>query len=417
VDFFLAIPYELRLAILFVLGVCAGSVLNLAIYRLAYFPRAISPWSNAPSGAHLRRASDRVPVWGWFGLRRESAIFGPGHWVRPLFIELGTGLLFAGLYHWEIGLHKLLPPLPARLIPPDSMLHAEYFSHLILFCLMIATSFIDIDEKIVPDLITVPGTLVGLLMAALMPWSLLPVLRLEGKTVVVDFLRLTSPNEWPEWLGGAPHWPSLAIGLTCYWLWCFALLPRQMRIRHGWARALRILMARVLREATRPLTVAIEVLGTAGVVAAWWRGGLGGEGLLTALVGMAAGGGIIWAARIIATFVLNKEAMGFGDVTFMAMVGTFLGWQSSLIVFFLAPFAGLVIGIVQWVLNRGPEIPFVPFLSLAAAWVVIQWWPTWEWAESIFQLGWIVPAIVLVCMALMAVMLGTWRLISQWFAK
>jgi prepilin signal peptidase PulO-like enzyme (type II secretory pathway) len=135
------------------------------------------------------------------------------------------------------------------------------------------------------------------------------------------------------------------------------------------------------------------------------------------LVGLAAGGGIIWIVRIIGSAVLNKEAMGFGDVTLMAMVGTFLGWQPSLIVFFLAPFAGLVIGVMQWILNRGPEIPYVPFLCVAAMWVVLGWRATWEWAEPIFQLGWIVPGIMLTCMVLMAVMLGVWRFISERFAK
>ena len=33
--------------------------------------------------------------------------------------------------------------------------------------------------------------------------------------------------------------------------------------------------------------------------------------------------------------------MGFGDVTLMAMIGAFLGWQAAVLTFFLAPFFGL----------------------------------------------------------------------------
>ena len=57
--------------------------------------------------------------------------------------------------------------------------------------------------------------------------------------------------------------------------------------------------------------------------------------------------------------------MGFGDVTLMAMIGAFMGWQPCMIVFFLSPFAGAVVGLVQWCLIRDNVIPYGPFLCLA----------------------------------------------------
>ena len=62
---------------------------------------------------------------------------------------------------------------------------------------------------------------------------------------------------------------------------------------------------------------------------------LRGPDLLTALIGLVGSGGIVWAVRLIGTAALRREAMGFGDVTLMMMVGTFLGWQACLIAFFL----------------------------------------------------------------------------------
>ena len=123
--------------------------------------------------------------------------------------------------------------------------------------------------------------------------------------------------------------------------------------------------------------------------------------MLTALVGLAASGGIVWAVRLIGTAALRREAMGFGDVTLMMMIGTFLGWQAGLILFFLAPFAGLVIGLMQLVLRRDDVIPYGPFLCLAAAAVVVGWAPIWNWAQPIFGLGWLVPAMLIVCLALL----------------
>ena len=80
---------------------------------------------------------------------------------------------------------------------------------------------------------------------------------------------------------------------------------------------------------------------TAGV---WGYDGKNWKTLLSALVGMAVGGAIIWTVRNIGRLVLGQEAMGFGDVTLMCMFGAFLGWQACLIVFFLAPFAALYVG-------------------------------------------------------------------------
>jgi hypothetical protein len=125
-----------------------------------------------------------------------------------------------------------------------------------------------------------------------------------------------------------------------------------------------------------------------------------------------ASGGIVWAVRLIGTAALRREAMGFGDVTLMMMVGTFIGWQASLIAFFLAPFAGLLIGIAQFVLRRDDVIPYGPFLCMATAAVVIAWAPSWMWAQPMFGMGWLVPAVLVVCLAMLGVMLMIWGMIK-----
>ena len=70
--------------------------------------------------------------------------------------------------------------------------------------------------------------------------------------------------------------------------------------------------------------------------------------------------------------------MGFGDVTLMAMIGAFLGWQAGLLVFFLAPFAGIVLGLLVVVLRRDSEIPYGPFLCLGAVAVLVFWASFWR---------------------------------------
>ncbi len=103
--------------------------------------------------------------------------------------------------------------------------------------------------------------------------------------------------------------------------------------------------------------------------------------------------------------------MGFGDVTLMCMTGAFLGWQSCLIVFFLAPFAALVVGLLRYFFLRDREIPYGPFLCMAALGVIIYWDPIWDWAQGVFALGWFVALAMLACLALMAPLLFLLRAI------
>ena len=88
-----------------------------------------------------------------------------------------------------------------------------------------------------------------------------------------------------------------------------------------------------------------------------------------ALVGIATGGGIIWAIRIVGTWAFKQEAMGFGDVKLMAYVGGFLGIKHTLLCIFLASFLGSIFGLSLKICHRIEKyghIPFGPFLALAA---------------------------------------------------
>jgi leader peptidase (prepilin peptidase) / N-methyltransferase len=158
------------------------------------------------------------------------------------------------------------------------------------------------------------------------------------------------------------------------------------------------------------------VAGALLIAGVWYFGGNNNwTALISALVGMAVGGGIIWAVRIVGRAVLNQEAMGFGDVTLMSMIGAFLGWQNCLIVFFLAPFAALVVGLLRYFLLRDKEIPYGPFLCLASLVVILYWDPIWDWAQGIFGPGWLVPLAMLACLAMMPPLLFLLRMISNAF--
>lgn len=429
---FLNLPWELRLGGCFLLGACAGSLANWAIYTWAWNQRRISPWSPPEPEAPPRRLTDRIPILGWFGLRRESALHGRGFWIRPMLVELLAGVGLAWLYWWEVHCARLLPPvIPPELVPP-ALVCRQFLAHALLAWLMLVASMIDLDERLIPDTVTVPGTLLGLTLAVLYPWVLptvidvqmppvdQPGLMLQSNLVLYPSpLQVTSPywvGHWPEWLRPWPNPGGLLVAWGCWWLWCVGLMPRTWYTRHGMVRALALAWARVWRHRATYRILILGAVGTMAIAAVWIGAGqsawadlkassLRWVGLMSSLVGMAAAGLLVWAVRIIAGNVLKKEAMGFGDVTLMAMIGTFLGWQPCLVIFLLAPFFGLAFGLVRLLTRSEHEIPYGPFLCLATLLVVLRWPDVWARAQPYFMLGSWIPAIIAFCLLLLAGML------------
>jgi leader peptidase (prepilin peptidase) / N-methyltransferase len=217
VNWILVIPLAWRLGIVSLAGACVGGLANWAIAALALEPCSVSPWLIQP-GPFRRRWFDRLPILGWMGMRREASVYGAGFWIRPLVIEVLFAAGAAALYWWEVDQGGLLPanfPLPPRLVL--SPLHAQWLCHVALFWLMLVTSVIDADEKLIPDAITMPGTIVGLIAAAVCPFALLPVLWTnQHGMVTAGFLHVTSPHSWPSGLNGFPHVGSLALALACW---------------------------------------------------------------------------------------------------------------------------------------------------------------------------------------------------------
>lgn len=101
------------------------------------------------------------------------------------------------------------------------------------------------------------------------------------------------------------------------------------------------------------------------------------HGLAWSLCGLIVGGGMTWLVRAIGRLILGHEAMGFGDVTLMAMIGSFIGWQPVLFVFLLAPICGLAISVSIRLLTGRTFLPYGPYLSAAAVLVLFTWRRIW----------------------------------------
>lgn len=69
------------------------------------------------------------------------------------------------------------------------------------------------------------------------------------------------------------------------------------------------------------------------------------------------------------SLIIPREAMGFGDVKFIASIGAFLGWKAVFVTIFAASVVGSIVGVATILMGRrewSARIPFGPYLALGA---------------------------------------------------
>lgn len=411
----LALDADLRTALAALGGVVLGVLVNWAVSSLAYDARHASPWSRKHPRDDRSPWLDRLPLFGWLRLSRKTPQLGRGFWIRPLCVEIAMGAACAALYRWEVLEGGLLPfALPPQVLVDPVFayrLHYEFAAHVLLLTFMLAASLIDVDEMYIPDSITVPGALVGLTLVTFWPWALLPIAVDPQRGIAV--LRATY-GVAPDLLEvNFPNVAGLGIAAVCYLLWCGGLLHRPWRTSRGYGVAVRLLVRRLRQDKATPWIGLLGAIGLVLIGVVWFYDRVAWIGLTSSLVGLAVGGAIVWVTRNIGTWALGREAMGFGDVTLMAMIGTIVGWQAAVLIFFAAPAAALVLGGIQWLTTGRNVLPYGPFLCLSTAAIVVAWRPVWQAAQPRFAVPWLVPLVLIVGFALLAVILALLRTVRS----
>lgn len=245
------------LAIIFILGLCFGSFLNVCICRIPEGKSVSFPPSTCPNCHSRIKWYDNIPVLSWFvlGAKCRSCRL-PISVVYPV-IELLTAFFFLTL--WLIYGISWFTPIYA----------------LAVFGLLLAT-FIDLKEMWLPDRVTIGGMILFPIVSALYPS-----------------------------LHGLEGWPA---------------------------------------------------------------------GLKASLIGLAVGFGLFWTIRELGSAAFKREAMGFGDVKLMGMLGALLGWQAIIYITFFSALIGSVAGVSLIALQRKgirSEIPYGPYIALAAfSWIL-----------------------------------------------
>ena len=247
-------------AVLF--GLIVGSFLNVCIYRLPRKQSVVWPASRCTSCGRGLAWFENVPVVSWLVLRGRCR--GCGAPISPMYpiIEATTGALFGSVMYWY-------GPTPLALV------------RMLFGSAMIVLFVIDLQHRILPNVITVPGTVLGVILSLFLP-----------------------------------------------------------------------------------------------------------PGIVSALIGVLIGGGLLYGIGEAYYRVRGVEGMGMGDVKMLAMIGAFLGWQLVLVTIIVASFGGAVLGALMLATRRGTmqaALPFGTFLAVGAAFAAVAGEPLVTWYLAFYR--------------------------------
>ena len=231
-------------ALLFLYGLVVGSFLNVCIHRLPRHESVIQPRSRCPQCNHAIAAYDNIPLMSYLLLRGRCRHCRARISPLYLFVELATGLLALFLYA-AFGLT------------------AAFAKAATLGAALLVLTVTDWRERLLPDRVTFPGMILGLVFSLIAP------------------------------------------------------------VNDGTA----FLLARLLGFPEIPLPL---------------------ESLFDSLLGAGFGSGFVYFLGEAWLRLRKREAMGFGDVKMMAMVGFFLGTKLTLLTIFMGSAVGAVMG-VGWI--------------------------------------------------------------------
>ena len=131
-------------------GASRGSFLNVVIYRLPLGQSIVSPPSRCPKCGYRLQWYDNVPIVGWMLLGGRCRKCKNPISIQYPIVELITALLFV-LVVW--------------LTPPGPLLATR----LLFVCILIVLFGIDLEHQILPNSITLPGIIAGLLLSLIAP--------------------------------------------------------------------------------------------------------------------------------------------------------------------------------------------------------------------------------------------------------
>ena len=356
------LPFEFWLVVYFIFGSMVGSFLNVCIYRLPRDLSVVHPPSHCPSCDYKIPFYLNIPIATWIILRGKCSHCGKRISPQYLIVEILTGGIFTGAWAKFGNIEDLLPS------------HLFVLSISLFLCGLLVATWVDFEHYIIPDSITLGGIVVGFFLSFGVP-------KLHGMDSNVESMI-------DSLLGIALGWGLLYAILR---LGKFAFGKKKISYPSG----TKLLFSETgisvagsdemetpyhdifYRESDKLRMVATQVVlpdrcffNTEVVLS---------PSLLTIAEEQ-------WKPEEVPQMEVEtdeiiqpQEAMGFGDVKYMAAIGAFLGWKSVFFTIMLSSIFGSVVGLSLILFKRrewSSRIPFGPYISVAAIIYIFggKWW-------------------------------------------
>jgi leader peptidase (prepilin peptidase) / N-methyltransferase len=337
-----AVPFHFWSATLFVFGCMVGSFLNVCIHRLPLGQSIVSPPSHCPHCKYSIPWYLNVPLLTWLSLRGKCRNCGAPIAVRYFLVELLTGVMFLGCW--------------------------LRFGHLstalaLIYCMILAglitATFIDFEHFIIPDELTIGGMVVGFICSFFWPSlhgvSSVPVALKQsllgmgvGAGLIYLIVRLGK-------LAFGRHKVSLPAETKIIFTETGVQLPdravpyEEIFSRQSDTVVMQARTVELIDRCYRDVTVRLS------------------PSLLRIDKEEFNPESVPHLEAVSSEIVLPREAMGFGDVKFMAAIGAFLGWKSVIFSLMVSSGIGSVVGLgLILVGRRQARLAYGPYIAMAA---------------------------------------------------
>ena len=353
-----AVPFNFWALVFFALGCMVGSFLNVCIHRMPRGENVVFPQSHCPACGYAIPWYLNIPLVTWLYLRGKCRNCHEPISVRYFLVELLTGVIFLSCW----------------------LKFGERSVWLVLvYCLVlagfIAASFIDFEHFIIPDEITIGGIVAGFIFSFALP-------SLHGQAGAVSSMK----DSFVGIIVGAGLVYAILRAGKLFFGKHRIEFPPDTRVVFT-ESALQLpekeypyqelfyrksdfisLEAKTL-ELTDRCYKNVTVRLTPDLLE------IDDEKLNPEEVPH--------MEAVTDKIVLPREAMGLGDVKFMAAIGAFLGWKAVIFSLMFSSIIGSVVGLLLILLRRqawSSRLPYGPYIALAATlWIfggkdLVAWW-------------------------------------------
>ncbi|MCU0784925.1 MAG: prepilin peptidase [Verrucomicrobia bacterium] len=343
-DLWARVPFEFWALVFFVFGCMVGSFLNVCIHRMPLGMSIVSPPSHCPHCKYSIPWFLNVPLVTWLALRGKCKNCGTPISVRYFLVELLTGVAFLACWlHFGRGSAAL------------ALVYAIFLAGLI------AATFIDFEHFIIPDEITFGGMVVGFIASFFLPslhgeTSLTGGMKQSllglgvGAGLIYGILRLGKLLFGKQRLA-LPTGTKIIFSETAVHLPDKDIPYEELFYRPSDVIALQACTVELVDRCYKDVLVRLSPKSLQ----------IGDEKMNPEEVPH--------LEAVSAEIVLPREAMGLGDVKFMAAIGAFLGWQAVVFSLMVSSMIGACVGVALIVLRRrewSSRLPYGPYIALAA---------------------------------------------------